>query len=174
MDLGGGFGETSPSHSAQAIKSLPCSEDILDPTAHLMDRLISLMQFAQGFSFVAAPHPRSDNSGNAGLCADYIARAIAAIGAVGKDFVGIVGQGFRTCLAVINLGGCDQNFLDQRRRGVGANVGLEGVNSPRPLVLNQPAHHSRIYRSPQSPLPIMRSAINPLRKCGLDKLVTIS
>lgn len=39
VDLDGGFGETSPSHSAQAVAALPRSEDFLDPAAHAMDLL---------------------------------------------------------------------------------------------------------------------------------------
>ena len=39
VDLDGGFGETSPLHSVQAVAALPCTEDILDPAQHPMDRL---------------------------------------------------------------------------------------------------------------------------------------
>ena len=34
VDLDGGFGEASPSHSAQPVTTLPCSEDLLDPAPH--------------------------------------------------------------------------------------------------------------------------------------------
>lgn len=64
--------------------------------------------------------------GCAALRPHGIAKVIAAIGAVGKHFAGIVGQCFRACPAVIDIGGCDRDFLDQRCIGVGTNMGLEG------------------------------------------------
>jgi hypothetical protein len=33
MNLGGGFGDTEPSHPLQAVASLPGAEDFLDPAA---------------------------------------------------------------------------------------------------------------------------------------------
>lgn len=44
VDLNGGFGETSPSHSAQAVRALPCPENLLDPAAHPMDGLVPFME----------------------------------------------------------------------------------------------------------------------------------
>lgn len=133
--MDGGFGETSPSHSAQAVASLPCPEDLLDAGAHAMDRLIPFMELAERFSFVAAPHAGGDDPGNAALCQHGITKVIAAIGAVGKHLTGIVGQGIGTCFAVIDIGRCDRHFLDLRGIGIGANMGLEAVNGPLSLVL---------------------------------------
>jgi len=90
-DLGGGFGEASPSHSAQAIAALPCSEDLPDPASHAMDGLIPLMEFAEGFLLVAAPHAGGDDQRDAALGTDSIAKVTAAIGAVGEHLTGIVG-----------------------------------------------------------------------------------
>lgn len=44
VNLGSGFGETSPSHSAEAVASLPCSEDLIDPPPHAMDWLVPLAE----------------------------------------------------------------------------------------------------------------------------------
>lgn len=60
---------------------------------------------------------------------------IAAAGAISEHLAGIFGQGLRACLAVIDIGGCERDLLDQRRIGIGANVGLEAVNSSLSLVL---------------------------------------
>jgi hypothetical protein len=77
VDLDGGFGETSPSHSAQAVAALPCPEDLLDPAPYPMDWLIPFFEPAQRFLFVAAPHAGSDNAGDAALCPHGRARAQA-------------------------------------------------------------------------------------------------
>jgi hypothetical protein len=53
MDLDGSFGETSPSHSTKAVAALSGSENLLDPAAHAMDRLVPFMELAQRFGFVA-------------------------------------------------------------------------------------------------------------------------
>ena len=63
VDLDGGFGETSPSHSAQAVAALPRSEDLLDPAAHTMDRLVPFVKLAQRFLLVTTPHARGDDPG---------------------------------------------------------------------------------------------------------------
>lgn len=67
VDLDCGFGETSPSHSAQAIAALPCAEDLLDPPSDAMDGLVPLVALAQRFGFIAAPHAGCDNAGNTAL-----------------------------------------------------------------------------------------------------------
>lgn len=94
MDLNGGFGETSPSHSAQAIAAFPCPEDLLDPAPHPMDRLVPFFELAQRFLFVAAPPAGRDDPRYAALCTHGITEVIAAVGTVGKHFAGIVGQRF--------------------------------------------------------------------------------
>lgn len=55
-DLDGGFGETSPSHSPAAVAALPCSEDILDPNAQVMDWLVPFLELAQRLMLAAVPH----------------------------------------------------------------------------------------------------------------------
>jgi len=144
VDLGG-VGETSPSHPSKAVTALPGSEDLLDPATHAMDRLISFMKLAQDFLFVTAPHAGGDDPRNAAFRTDSvteITEMIAAIGAVGKHLTRIVGQGFRACLAVIDIGGCDREFLDQRRIGIGANVGLGPCTARFPLCFTQRASSS--------------------------------
>lgn len=61
-DLDGGFGEASLSHPAQAIAAFPCTENLLDPPADAMDRLIPLVELAQRFGFVAAPYAGGDKA----------------------------------------------------------------------------------------------------------------
>lgn len=84
LNLDGGFGETSPSHSAQTVAALPCPEDLLDPAPHPMDRLVPFFELAQRFLFVAAPHAVGDDPRYAALCTHGITEVIAAIGTVGK------------------------------------------------------------------------------------------
>ena len=84
VDLDGGFGETSPSHSARSVTALPRSEDLLDPATHAMNWLVPFMELAQRFVFITTPHAGSDDPGHAAPCADLIAKVTAAIGAVGK------------------------------------------------------------------------------------------
>jgi len=124
VDLDGGFGETSPSHSAQVLTSVPCPEDLLDPTPHAMDQLIAFMELAQRFGFIVAPHPGGDDLGNAALCPHGIAKVIAAVRAVGKHFPSVLGQCIGTYLPIIDIRRCDRHFLDQRRIRIGADNGL--------------------------------------------------
>jgi hypothetical protein len=37
MDLDGGVGEAAPSHSAQAVRTLSGSEDLLNPATHAVN-----------------------------------------------------------------------------------------------------------------------------------------
>ena len=136
VDLDGGFGETSPSHAAQAVRTLPCSEDLLNPAANAMDRLVPFMELSQRFLFVATPCASSDNPWYAPLCKDSVTEMIAAIGAVSKDLAGIVGQCIGTGFAIIDIGRGDRHVLDQRCIGVGTNMGLETMNSPLSLMLH--------------------------------------
>ena len=45
----------------------------------------------------------------------------SALGAVGKHLAGIVGQSIRTGPAIVDVGGRDDDFFDQRRIGVRAD-----------------------------------------------------
>ena len=99
VDLAGGpstslrraSGDPTPSHSAYAAASFPCSEDFLDPAAYPVDRLIPGFERGQRALFVAAPHTGCDNAGNAAFRTVGLAEMAAAIGAVGKYLTGIVG-----------------------------------------------------------------------------------
>src|ERR1700755_2895125 len=55
-NLGGGTGETPPSHPTQSIAALPGSEDLLDPGTHAMDRGVPGIQPRKRFLLVTAPH----------------------------------------------------------------------------------------------------------------------
>lgn len=65
VHLDGSFGETSPSHSPEAVTSFPCSEDFFDPAQHTMDRLVPLVKPCLSFFFGARPNAGGDDSGNA-------------------------------------------------------------------------------------------------------------
>ena len=90
VDLDAGFGEASPSlswaspkgHSSEPAASFPCPEDFLDPASHPMDRLIPLMELAQRFGFVAAPHAGRDDPRYSALCPHGIPEGVATTGAV--------------------------------------------------------------------------------------------
>src|SRR5437870_3387803 len=56
MDLDGGFGEASPSHSAQAVAAFPGAEDLFDPASHAVDRLVPCIEASKRLTFVTAPH----------------------------------------------------------------------------------------------------------------------
>ena len=103
MDLAGGFGDPTPSHSAQAIASFPCSEDFLDPTAYPVDRLVPGFELGQRFLFVAAPHAGCDNARDTALGADGLAEMATTIGAVGKYLAGIVGQSIGASPAIVDI-----------------------------------------------------------------------
>ena len=103
MDLDGGFGEASPSHSAQAVTALPCPEDLLDPAPYPVDRLIPFFELPQRFLFVAAPHAGGDDPRYATLGPHSVTEVVAAIGAVGKHLTRIVGQRFGACSATLIL-----------------------------------------------------------------------
>jgi hypothetical protein len=44
VNLGGGFGETAPSHSTETAAALSGAEDLLDPAAAVMDGLVPGLQ----------------------------------------------------------------------------------------------------------------------------------
>ena len=64
----------SPSHPAQTVASFPCPEDLLDPTANTVDRLVPGIETCPDFGFVTAPHAGSNAAGNAAPCAHRIAK----------------------------------------------------------------------------------------------------
>ena len=101
VDLDGGFGETSPSHSAQAVAALPCTEDLLDPAPHPMDRLVPFFELAQRFLFVPAPHASGDDPRYAALCPHSITEVVAAIGTVASGRLRLRRTLRRDCQAVL-------------------------------------------------------------------------
>jgi len=118
VDLGGGFGEASPSHSAQAVRTLPGSEDLLDPATHAVDRLVPFVELALCFLLVTPPHAGRDDPGDATLRPDRITKVSTAVGAVCEDLAWIVRQGLGTGFAIVDIGRRDRDFLDQRRVGI--------------------------------------------------------
>jgi hypothetical protein len=75
------------------------------------------------------------------LDAHRLAEMGAAIGAVGEYLARRVGQRRRPRTAVVDVGWGDDNRLDERRIGVGTDMGLEAMNG-RPLCLTQRASSS--------------------------------
>lgn len=63
VDLDGDFGEASPLRSAQAVRTLPSSEDLLDPATHPVDRLAPFVELALCFLLVTPPHAGRDDPG---------------------------------------------------------------------------------------------------------------
>src|SRR5690606_677244 len=115
MDLGGGFGDASPSHPAQAVTAFPRAEDFLDSAANAMDRLVPGLEPGLCLLLGASPNTGGDNPRRPALGADGAAEMRSAIGAVGKDLTGIVGQGSGTGTPIVHIGWSDRNLLDQRR-----------------------------------------------------------
>lgn len=89
-----------------------------------------------GFLIGTSLNAGGDNARSSALGSHSIAKVITAVGAAGKHLAGIIGQSSGTCLTVIDICGCDRDFLDQCRLGIGANVSLEAVNSPLSLVFH--------------------------------------
>jgi len=111
----------SPSHSAKAVASFPCAEDLLDPTTNAVDLLVPGLKASQCFRFVARPHTGGDVAWCSTLGAHRVAEMIAATGTVGKHVTRIIGKRISTGLAVIDVGGRDVDLLHKRRIGVGAS-----------------------------------------------------
>lgn len=63
VDLDGGFGEAPPSHSSQTVAAFPGPEDLLDPGANAMDRLVPGIETSVRFGFVAALHAGGNDTG---------------------------------------------------------------------------------------------------------------
>lgn len=94
-DLGGGAGQTSPSHPTQPIAAFPGAEDLLDPGTDPMDRGVPGIQLGQGLLFVTAPHCGRGDPRRATLGPNRIAEMRATVGAVSKHLAGIIRQGVR-------------------------------------------------------------------------------
>jgi hypothetical protein len=59
------------------------------------------------------------------FCVNGLGEVATSIGAVGEDIAWLRGQGIRPGSAIIPVGRCDGDFLDQCRVGVGADMSLE-------------------------------------------------
>ena len=133
--MNGGLGEATPSHATKAITALPCAEDLFDPTTNPVDRLVPGIEPRQCFSLVASPHGGSDDTRRAAFRMDGVAKMRAPIGAVGEHLPRIFGKSGRPCLAVVDIGRRDCDFLDQGGVGVSADMRLEAMNGGLALVL---------------------------------------
>ena len=78
-----------------------------------MDRLVLFVKLAKRFLFVVDPHASGDTAAYADLRPYGIAKVISAIGAIRKHFTAIIRQCFKVCLAVVDIGRCNRNLLDQ-------------------------------------------------------------
>ncbi len=101
-----------------------------------MDRRVVSIKPRQRLLLVAAPHHGRDDPGHSAPSSYGITEVRSAIGAAGKHVTRIVGQRIGTCAPVIDVGWRYHNFLDERRRGVGPDMGLETVNRGTALVLD--------------------------------------
>ena len=136
MDLGSGASETSPSHPTQSIRTLPGAEDLLDPSAYAMDRGVPSVQFCERLPLVASPHRSGHNVRRATFGSDSIAEMRTAISAIGEHVARIIRQRFQTGTAIMHIGRCHPDFLDQRCARVGSDMGFEAVHRGATLVLD--------------------------------------
>jgi len=136
VDLDGGFGDPAPSHPAKPIASFPGPEYLLDAAPHPMDRLVPFFELTKRLVFVAAPHAGGDDARRPAFGTNSITEVVAAIGTVGKNIAGIIGQRIGASSAVIDISGCDGDLLDQRSVGIGTDMSLETVNSGLALVFD--------------------------------------
>lgn len=86
--------------------------------------------------FVATPQAGGDDARYPTFCTNSITGVAAAIGAVGKDLAGIIGQRIGASPAIIDIGGSDCNFFDQRSVGISSDMRLEAVNCTLALMLD--------------------------------------
>lgn len=91
------------------------------------------------FGFVPSPHTGGDNTWRSTLGAHRVAEITATVGAVSKHVAGIVRQSIGAGLAVINVGGCDGDFLDKGHIRISADMGLEAMSRPSALMLDPTA-----------------------------------
>ena len=94
------------------------------PTAKLAQRVITR----------AAPHAGLHNAGRATASGDRRAEDGATVGAVGIELTGCLGQGTAAGSAVMHIAWGQAERLDQGGIGIGADMSLEAVDRPAPLV----------------------------------------
>lgn len=82
------------------------------------------------------PHAGGDNLRFAAPGADASPKWLPPIRAVGKYLAGFVGQCCGAGLAIVDVGGRDGDFFCKRRIGIGADMGLEAMNSRFAFVLD--------------------------------------
>jgi hypothetical protein len=136
VDLDGGFVDAAPSHPAQAVASFPGSEDLLNPPPHPVDELIPVFELAKCFLFVAAPHAGGDYARRPAFGTNSVSKVATPVGAVSKDLAGVIGQRIRASPAIVDVGGRNGNFFDQRRVGIGSDMSFEAMNCRLALVLD--------------------------------------
>jgi len=136
VDLNGGFGDATPSHSAQTIASFPCPKYLFDAPPYPVDWLVPVLELLQRRLFVAPPHASGDDAWYSALCNNSITEMASAIGAVRKYLAGITGQCIGASSAVVDIGGRDCNFFDQRCVSIGPDMCLEAVHGRLTLVFN--------------------------------------
>ena len=105
VNLGGGFGDADPSHPPEPVASLPGAEDFLDPAAHPVDGRVEGRQPRQRLLFVRSPHAGHGDMRGSALGANRLAEVGAAIGAVGEDLAGRIGQRIRPARPSLMLAG---------------------------------------------------------------------
>ena len=104
MNLDGGFGEASPSHSAQAVTAFPGAEDFLDAPADTVDRSVPGSEAIERFGLVSPPHAGRDNAWRASFGPNRVAEVISPIGAVGEHLAWIIGQGVGSGAPIVDVG----------------------------------------------------------------------
>ncbi len=67
VKLGDGFGETSPSHSAEPAAAFPGSEDLLNPATDAMNRLVPSIETRERLPLVVTSQHRHEHAWRAPL-----------------------------------------------------------------------------------------------------------
>ncbi|AQS86607.1 hypothetical protein AA101099_0615 [Neoasaia chiangmaiensis NBRC 101099] len=107
-----------------------------------LDGVVPGLQAGKRFLFVASPHRRCGNAERATFRPDRVAEMIVTIGTVGENLARIGGHDVRTCASIVDVGWRYRDPLDQSRRGIGADIGLETMHGLGPLCFTQRASPS--------------------------------
>ncbi len=139
MNLNGGFDKATPSHPAHAVAALPCSEDLLDPDANPLNRLVPGLEASLYLSFVALSHAGAYDARRFTPGANRVAEMRTTRGTIGEHLSEIIRQGIRTGTSIIDVGRGDKDLLDQGTDGIGPDVRLEAMDCRAALVLRPSA-----------------------------------
>lgn len=90
VDLNGRFSEATPWHSPQTVAAFPGPENLLDPGANAMDRLVPGIETSVRVGFVAAPQAGGNDTGNSTPGSHRVAEMRAAIRTVGEHLSGVI------------------------------------------------------------------------------------